>query len=48
MFGLFKKKTQENTVKAKNPEERFWNWFLDNKLEIEKFIDSNLEYYSIS
>ncbi|MEP7238091.1 MAG: hypothetical protein ABI685_09510 [Ferruginibacter sp.] len=42
MFSLFKKKTI-----SKNPEEKFWDWFIKNKEKIEKFIDSDHSNYSI-
>jgi hypothetical protein len=39
MFGLFDKK--------KLTPEEFWRWFVDNKLKLEKFIDSEHNDYSI-
>ena len=42
MFGLFKKKTD-----FISSEENFWNWFLNHKSKIEKFIDSEHADYSI-
>lgn len=42
MFNLFK-----NKQASKNPEEKFWNWFILNKVKIEKFMDSELRDYSI-
>ncbi len=42
MFNLFKRK---NTFKT--PEEKFWNWFVENKTKIEKFMDSDHRDYSI-
>ncbi|MCK6608676.1 MAG: hypothetical protein L6Q46_10325 [Flavobacterium sp.] len=37
-FSIFKKQTKE---------EKFWNWVLKNKTNLEKFINSDLEDYTI-
>lgn len=42
MFNLFKRKDT-----SKTPEEKFWNWFVENKTKIEKFMDSESSDYSI-
>jgi len=42
MFNLFKNKST-----PKNPEEEFWNWFIKNKNQVEKFMDSDFSDYSI-
>ena len=42
MFNLFKRKDT-----FKTPEEKFWNWFVENKTKIEKFMDSEQRDYSI-
>lgn len=42
MLNLFKRKDT-----SKNPEEKFWNWFVENKSSIEKFMDSEHRDYSI-
>ncbi len=42
MFNLFKRKDI-----SKTPEEKFWNWFVENKAKIEKFMDSDQRNLSI-
>ncbi len=42
MFNLFKRKNV-----FKTPEEKFWNWFVENKAKLEKFMDSDQRNFSI-
>lgn len=42
MLNFFKRKGT-----SKTPEEKFWNWFDENKAKIEKFMDSDQRNFSI-
>lgn len=41
MIGLFKQKAK------KSKEETFWSWFIDNKMKIESFVNSDHSDYSV-
>ena len=43
MFKLFKRKE----VSDNDPKDEFWNWFLDHKVDLEKFIDTKDRNYFI-